>query len=256
MKKLLLACSIATLTFASASAIATEAAAQGPGATTDWTGFYAGVHLGYGYGDGDGSTGLLPSPVAFGAAPFTSSIDFDGFAAGGQAGFNWQSGSFLFGVEADLAWTDIDGTDRVTPLSTAGGTPIAAWFQDGTADVNWFGTLRARAGIFANPTTMIYLTGGAAFADVEYTTFTSFTPAPMFQYAGSDSETAMGWTAGGGVEWSIGADWSMKAEYLYFDLDDEVSYNALPLAANPPFEVTQRFETEGRFIRFGVNRRF
>lgn len=221
----------------------------------DWTGFYIGLHAGYGWGDVDGATSYLPSPAAFGASPFNSSTDLDGFIGGAQVGFNWQIDTFLLGVEADISWSGMDGEHLVTPLSTLGGVPVPGWFQDGKVEMDWFGTLRARAGVLATPNLLVYATGGLAFGSVDYKTFTSFTPAPPFQYVGGSDSTETGWTVGGGLEWGFAPNWTVKAEYLYFDLGD-TSYIAPPLAPNPPFAVTQSFDTTGSIVRAGINYRF
>lgn len=258
MKKLLLACSIATLAIASGSA--SEARADEPGAVphasqNSWTGFYVGVHAGYGFGEGDGDTSFLPDPSTFGAQPFSSSIEADGFIGGGQAGYDWQFGKYVVGVEADLSWSDVQGDERVSPLSDFGGTPDPAWFQDASVELEWLATLRARAGILIKPNALLYATGGVAYGSVEYETFTSFDPFPQFQYSGSASDQEVGWTAGAGVEWARPSGWSLKAEYLYFDLG-ETDFVASPLAPNDPFAVTQSFDTTGNVVRFGANYRY
>ena len=223
--------------------------------TIDWTGFYIGAHAGYGWASGDGTTSYRPNPAAFGANPFSASTDLDGFLGGVQGGFNWQSGGFVGGVEADISWSGMDGSERVAPLSLFGGPAVPGWFQNQSGDIDWFGTVRVRAGFLATPEMLLYATGGLAVADVSYRTFTSFTPAPPFQYGASASETATGWTVGAGAEWAFAPNWSVKAEYLYFDLGD-LDYVAPPRAPNPPFAVTQSFDTTGSIVRVGVNYRF
>lgn len=220
-----------------------------------WTGFYIGLNAGYGWANSDGSTTLLPTAALFGVRPFTSSTDLDGFLGGVQAGYNWQADNFVVGVEADIDYANLDGNHLVTPLSTFAGVPVPGWFQRGTGDMDWFGTVRARAGFLATPEMLIYATGGFAFARTSYSTFTSFTPLPPFQYAGSADETNTGWTVGAGVEWAFASNWTVKAEYLYFDLGD-TNYIAYPLAPNPPFAVAQSFENNGSIVRLGVNYKF
>lgn len=257
MKRLALGAALAMLAspaFA-ADAVVYEPAAAPVAAQYNWTGFYAGLHAGYGFGDGDGSTSLLPDPASFGAQPFSSSTDLDGFIGGAQAGYNWQFNNYLLGIEADITWSDMDGTHRVSPLSDGTGTPVPGWFQEGQGELDWFGTLRARAGVLARPNILLYATGGLAFGRVEYTTFTSFTPAPQFQYSGSGSDTKVGWTIGGGAEWAFAQNWTFKAEYLYFDLG-ETDFVASPLAPNAPFAVTQSFDTSGNIVRVGLNYKF
>lgn len=246
MRKLLLACSIATIVVS-----ANAATADG----YDWPGFYGGFNVGYGAGEGDGDTSYLPDPATFDATPFSPSVDMDGVVAGIQGGHNWQFGNTVVGVEADASWSDINGDDTFSPLADGGGTPDPTWFQDSSGDLNWLATLRGRIGWLISPNTLLYGTGGVAYGEVEYETFTSFTPLPAFQYAGSASESRTGWTAGFGGEWAGAGSWSWRAEYLYYDLGS-TDFVASPLAPNPPFAVTQDFDTTGSIVRFGANFEF
>jgi len=98
----------------------------------NWTGFYAGVHAGYGWGD---SENLSPN----------------GWFGGGQVGYNWQfTPSWVFGLEADLSGADISD-------SNSAGVPIAS------SKANAFGTARARLG-YTVDRVMVYGTGGFAWA--------------------------------------------------------------------------------------------
>lgn len=223
----------------------------------EWTGFYVGLHAGYGWGDADGSTSQLPNPAAFGALPFSTSTDIDGFIGGAQAGFNWQFDRFVAGLEADISYSDMNGGHLVTPLLAFGGLAVPGWYQQGNGDIDWFGTVRARAGFLATPQTLIYATGGFAFANTKFSTLTQYSPVPnpTFTYGGSADETNTGWTVGAGVEWSFAPNWTVKAEYLYFDLDD-IDYVAFPLAPNPPFALAQSFENNGSIVRLGINYKF
>lgn len=150
-----------------------------------WTGFYLGINGGYGFGTGDFSSGTSVSSV-------------DGFLVGGTVGANYQMGSFVVGVEGDLDWNDIDGTNSTTCNPGAGGCEVKS---------NWLGTGRVRAG-WAWDRILFYGTGGAAFGNVEGGNIGG----PF------DSGTQVGWTAGAGIEGALTPNWTARVEYLYVDL--------------------------------------
>ena len=165
----------------------------------NWGGFYVGLNLGYEWG-----------------SVTNSAFNHSGFAGGGQAGYNWQRGSFVFGVETDL---QASGADQ-----TIGGAKFSN---------TWFGTLRGRGGIAFN-NALMYLTAGLAYGGGQ------------LDFAGlSETHGHIGWAAGGGLEVGFTPNWSAKAEYLYIDLTQQnYILTALPHAYH------------SNLLRFGVNYRF
>jgi len=139
-----------------------------------WAGPYLGGNLGYAWGSVDNNP-TKPS----------------GFAGGIQAGYNWQSGSWVFGAEGDIQASGAEQT-------------FAPWKFSNP----WFGTLRGRVG-YALGNVMFYGTGGLAFGELRATTFGL-----------SESHTTAGWTAGVGAEMGFAPNWSAKVEYLYVDLSN------------------------------------
>ena len=137
-----------------------------------WAGPYIGGNLGYEWGN------LSNNPTK----P-------SGFAGGVQAGYNWQTGPWVFGVEGDIQGTAADDT-------------FAPWKFSNP----WFGTLRGRAG-YAISNVLFYGTGGLAFGELTGQTFGL-----------SESHTTAGWTLGLGAEVGLAPHWSAKVEYLYVDL--------------------------------------
>ncbi|SCX87624.1 outer membrane protein [Microvirga guangxiensis] len=167
-----------------------------------WTGFYAGVNAGWGWRSDD-----RESVVLGGAVPGTLIFDNNsdgGFTGGAQIGYNYQIGSFVIGLETDIQWADTDQNVDVAFLPAA--TPGV--FVPGTFDNNlsdWFGTVRARAGV-AFDRVLIYATGGLAYADDN-----------------------TGWVVGGGVEWALptglfgssAVTFGLEGLWLNFDSDDD-----------------------------------
>jgi outer membrane immunogenic protein len=226
----------------------------------NWTGFYAGIHGGYGWSDGRTSVGIVdPSGVsqtaaAAGAFPLSYSFDRNGYVAGGQLGFNQQVNQWLWGLETDIAATGIKGSQTVTlpRCPICGGPNLSTVSQE----MDWFGTARARLGVVTGQW-LIYGTGGLAYGQVKYNYLQTNVPfgGPLTM-AGSASKVELGWTAGGGVEYGVGR-WSGKVEYLYYDLGDHSFGVPNPLA--PPalgVQVVPNFRNTGSIVRAGLNYRF
>ncbi|AZO55678.1 MAG: porin family protein [Mesorhizobium sp.] len=152
----------------------------------DWTGAYIGVNAGGGFG----TTTLSPS----GGGPGSIDLDASGFLGGVQAGYNWQVGQFVYGVEADFQGADIKGDLSIFGPSLE-------------TKIDWFGTLRARIGYTPIDRFMIYGTGGLAYGHEKIS-------APGLDL----SKTKAGWTVGAGAEYAINTNWTFKSEYLYTDL--------------------------------------
>ena len=167
-----------------------------------WTGFYVGVNAGYGWSNND-----------FDAVDLADEDDDGGFVGGAQVGYNYQIGSFVVGLEGDIQYADF-GADGTFDFDGDGV------FDDDFDSSDWFGTVRARAGV-AFDRALIYATGGFAFAD-----------------------DATGWTVGGGVEYAFTNNLSAKIEGLYVNLDNDDDF--------PGFDG----ETDFGVVRAGLNFRF
>lgn len=181
----------------------------------NWTGFYAGINAGGGWGNSS-----LSGP------PSTGDFDTSGGLVGGTLGYNWQSNQIVFGVETDIAWSNIEGSTRCG----IGRCNVAN---------NWLGTARGRIG-YAADRFMPYITGGLAYGDVE---------ASATGFRGR-TDTRAGWTLGGGVEFALSAPWTAKLEYLYVDLGEFNCGSAC--GAAPP----DRVEFKSHIVRAGLNYRF
>jgi len=139
-----------------------------------WAGPYLGGNFGYDWGSVDNNR-TKPS----------------GFSGGIQAGYNWQVGPWVFGVEGDIVASGAEDT-------------FAPWKFSNP----WFGTVRGRIGYALN-NILFYGTGGLAFGELRGQTFGL-----------SESHTNAGWTAGVGAEFGLTQNWSAKIEYLYVNLAD------------------------------------
>jgi len=207
MKKTIFGTALAATLIASGAALAADFprgpapyySAPAASGLYNWTGPYAGLNIGYEWGKVTNS-GFKPS----------------GFAGGGQAGYNWQSGQFVLGGETDIQYSGADDTFAPYKFSNP-----------------WFGTLRGRAGIALN-NILLYATGGLAYGQLRG------------ELSGlSETRTLTGWAGGLGMEVGFTPNWSAKVEYLYMDLGSRAY--SITGADNG---------LQANMVRFGVNYHF
>jgi len=219
----------------------------------NWTGPYAGVHLGYGRGNADTNVDPLPPGIPGDQAPSTLGPHPGGVVGGVQAGYNYQMGCFVVGIEADFSGSGMSGSQSVSPVILGGGVSVPGVIST-HENTNWFGTLRPRLGYTVKPNALIYATGGLAYGDVSYSASTDFGPG-FVSYPASLSTTKVGWALGGGVEYAVSRRWTVKAEYLYMDLGSESAIgNGVPL--NPPFTEGYTWKTTANIFQIGMNYKF
>ena len=177
----------------------------------DWTGYYIGTNVGYSFGrastDGTQTIGSLVAPST--VTPLFGRADVNGFIGGGQLGYNWQQGAWVFGLEGDIQLSNERKSDNVC---TAVGCPVGSVVFTRDYKLDWFGTARGRVGFLPAERILLYATGGLAYGNFSGASWTL----PM--NIGTWSRTNVGWTVGAGIESALGANWSVKFEYLYMDL--------------------------------------
>jgi outer membrane immunogenic protein len=185
----------------------------------DWTGFYVGGHVGYGWANKSWQDG-------FGL--FGISHEATGFLGGGQAGFNYQVGQFVFGVEGDMSWSGMSGSTNA----------FASTFN---TDVDWTATLTGRAGL-AFDRWLVYGKGGVAWARDRFST-------NFYTFPGTEvTDTRIGWTAGAGVEYAFAPQWSAKLEYNYMDFGTR----SVSFAPGFATDIDQQIHA----VKLGVNYKF
>jgi outer membrane immunogenic protein len=252
-----------------------------------WTGWYIGVHAGASWTDNDvdylvndpaGGVAFTGRSFAFcgGAAPVIVANIFDinggcndsnaSFLGGGQIGYNWQTGAWVFGIEADGSWRDLTndlfgvfGTNLSPglPFGSVAGDTVFMRSEQGA-----LGTVRARIG-WAPGQWLLYATGGLAVGEVKHTVVEVLSPgttcisAVVTTCRGlSVSDTKVGWTAGAGVEWALGSNWSVGAEYLFVDLGTtDVAF--VPTLGTSFFNSSvTSFDDTSHIVRAKLNYRF
>jgi len=197
------------------------------------------------------------------ASAGTGSLDGNGVIGGGQAGYNQQSGGFVYGFEVDLSALDLDESRQASGnyLIPAGGPVTGNTFTIGSAlKTNWLFTARGRLG-WAVSNLLLYATGGLAVTDLEVTsTFKDNvrTVGPGASMFARNTQTKYGFAVGGGAEWALTGNWTLRGEYLYVDFG---SVAASGLATNPdlpgaatPISVSE--DLSEHIARAGINYRF
>jgi outer membrane immunogenic protein len=244
--------------------------APAPAPAPNYTGFYAGLNGGGGFENTINNSAFSTSGLglAFDIAPLVPgqlNTRPSGFIGGGQIGYNWQAGLFVWGVETDFQGANIAGSATVTnsiTRFTITDTVTAA----GSQRIDWFGTLRGRLGWTPTPPLLIYATGGLAYGQVKTNvsfTGSEFDPSPSpgttisATSAVTKTDTRAGWTVGGGAEWMFTPQWSIKAEYLFYDLGTESIDQRLVFFSGGGFTaIHSDAHYRGSIVRGGVNFKF
>jgi len=233
-----------------------------------WTGFYVGVNAGGVWSSGSRNATLVaPGQDIFLSGYFPGGIgnNQSGFIGGGQVGYNWQTGAFVLGVETDFDGTSLGKTFNYASAPFAGsGVPTGllgdSLYVHAKANLDWLGTARARVGFVATPDNrlMIYGTGGFAYAGGS-SSFNLYDATQGAYWTGNPSSSRTGWTIGGGVEYAITNNITLKGEYLYVDLGSQnitTAGNALAFAAFPGVYGTAKINYDASIFRAGVNYKF
>lgn len=268
---------VSALNAASAADLPAKAPVVAPAPPTTWSGFYAGGNVGGGWGRSHVDYVL----DAFSASIFTSGPPFDvppqphtvktsGVIGGVQAGWNWQfHRNWLIGQESDFNWSGIKGSGssfaniRLGPVADNPFTVVAE------ERIKWFGTFRARFGYLPTDNLLAYVTGGFAYGKVERNGTMTKNSAGLTTignsfacdqgvpcYAGSWSDVAVGWTVGGGLEYAVWQNWTLKAEYLYVSLNSKPFTESTSNVPTPASIVANFGRTTFNVARVGLNYRF
>lgn len=187
-----------------------------------WTGFYVGLQAGYQFAGEH--TVFTPG------GPPPADLDPDGFVGGAHAGFNYQWGSIVLGIEGDVEFSGVEGDAVYNGLAFA-------------VEGNWQGSVRARIG-YAFDRLLIYGTGGWAFGSFDYAAV------PAAAGGVSDDATHNGYTVGGGVEYAMTDHITARIEYRYTDFDDEKLF---PGFGGAPY---YNFNPDNHAVRVGVSYKF
>jgi outer membrane immunogenic protein len=234
---------------ATSSAMAADFPVKGhyvePPQAFSWSGFYLGLHAGYGWGSNDWSRSSFNEFPAVTISPLSPKTN--GALGGIQAGANLQLNNWVLGIEADLAFMHADEMVR-RPLPDFGGdVSVTARSQ-----IDWFATFTGRWG-YAFDRSLFYVKGGVATA--AFRNNFSFSQPGASVDLGAKETTRVGWTVGGGWEYAFAPNWSAKVEYNYLDFgttSQTFSEVGIGLTLSSSLEI----EHSLHIVKAGVNYRF
>jgi outer membrane immunogenic protein len=236
-----------------------------------WAGFYIGGHAGGAHADHDGSFVALPAgfglPAVVGGGVAGAGInptghDFggDGWIAGLHAGYNWQFGRTVLGVEGDVTFLDRNSVNAQNAFATCCAQVVGSLTLQ--AKYDWLATARLRLG-YTFDRLMLYVTGGAAFTDVSYrAAYTDFGIMGVAQPAPQNfGRTDVGVAAGAGAEWMIALNWILRAEYLYYHFEGGNSVSLPIVGGNCTVALNCRFvatanDLDLHTVRAGLSYKF
>jgi len=267
---------IAAAALASVSITTLSSALDAQPLPAQWSGFYLGGFAGGAWSASDATT-TVPCPPFGGwicnagaplngpvvAAAGTGSLNGSGFNGGGTFGYNWQFGGAVAGIETDFGAFGLHGSRTtvsryVQAVNAPGGVKVGDAFSIGsTVDSNWLYTLRGRLGVLINPSLLAYATGGLAVANAKMSL--AFAD-PYTGAAASTSATKTGFALGGGAEWKVNSQWSVKVEYLYVDLGSLSATATLPSTivgiGGYSQSISTRVDLTAHIARAGINFKF
>jgi outer membrane immunogenic protein len=202
-----------------------------------WAGFYLGGHAGYGWGKSrgdmfDDGTGI--------SVPLNGDLNLNGIALGLQTGYNWQTGQWVYGIEGDATLTP--GWNKSACSSRVGADPIGSCTRFlVSSQMQWLASVRGRLGM-AFDRTLIYATGGVAFAKASHSAYRTDTFI-SFQHVST------GAVVGGGVEWKYDPSLSLRLEGLYYMFNN----SSTNLVDTVGFTTAVQGVRNTAVVRLGVN---
>jgi outer membrane immunogenic protein len=225
-----------------AAEMAVPAPAPAPLPAYTWSGCYVGASAGT-------SSGSSQHFRTSDGAPITESFDLSGFIGGGQLGCNWQWGAWVFGIEGDGSAVNKSGQGfELDPIPR----PNTNWISQ--TQERWFVTARGRLGLtnfwWFGDKTMVYVTGGGAWAKIDTSEFLTTN---IIGTGHQESNTRSGWTVGGGIEYALGYGWSAKGEFLYADFGTFNTFTSLPFGTT---NIARDVKVKDYVWRAGMNYKF
>jgi len=212
-----------------------EVAPMAPAPMSCFAGWYFGIHGGAVLSNFDNRADAFEetfAPRGGSESAFDSTRKNDDWSGEGglHAGYNWQFGHWVFGLEADIQGTQLRNTaDAIAFMQLPPGTPFNFFTEiNAEADVDWYSTGRLRLGYVFADRFMLFATGGGVLGSTQYNAFShlyALTPldnAPEVDFAFErDRSIRGGWTGGGGIDICLGQHWWLDFTYLYVDLGSE-----------------------------------
>lgn len=225
--------------------------AEAPPPIFNWAGLYLGMNLGAGVPLHGGER--LQAGSGFDSTIYDlypASNTRPGVTVGAQAGYNWQSGPFVWGFETDLNLLDGRRAPSGTFPAPAAFSGLPFFTVTPHTSANYFASLRGRLGV-AYDRALFYLTGGVAAGGARGPATLSFGAGDDF-VADHSQSSRMKYALGGGVEYAFAKDWSARGEYLFLSQ----SLNTQTFDNGAGLLYYSRIRNENHILRFGLNYHF
>jgi outer membrane immunogenic protein len=258
--------------FAAERAVPAYAPPPPPAPVYTWSGCYAGANAGYSNGRSTQTTvansvltgnglGSAPAPLALAGggviAPvpagtsIAGDLNLSGFIGGFQGGCNYQFGQWVVGAEVDGMANNKEGQNFEVGLVPFLGNGRANWVSQ--TQERWLVTARGKLGMTWWDKSMVYVTGGAAWAKIDTS---EFLIGAQTGTGHQESNTRTGWTVGAGYEYALGYGWSIKGEYLYVKFDDYTTFTQPPFGGAGLNIAPRSVKLYDNVIRAGMNYKF
>jgi outer membrane immunogenic protein len=258
--------------FAAERAVPAYAPPPPPAPVYTWSGCYAGANAGYSNGRSTQTTvansvltgnglGSAPAPLALAGggviAPvpagtsIAGDLNLSGFIGGFQGGCNYQFGQWVVGAEVDGMANNKEGQNFEVGLVPFLGNGRANWVSQ--TQERWLVTARGKLGMTWWDKSMVYVTGGAAWAKIDTS---EFLIGAQTGTGHQESNTRTGWTVGAGYEYALGYGWSIKGEYLYVKFDDYTTFTQPPFGGFGLNIAPRSVKLYDNVIRAGMNYKF
>jgi len=198
---------------------------------SDWTGFYIGIHGGYGWADHTIGDALFTGNVHVGLTDdfaMSPTSKLKGGVFGGHAGYNWQwAQRWVSGLEIDFSGADLKQSRSITSVHDFSAVGDSAFVRTRllASKLDWLASARARLGFLLMPEFLIYGTGGAAWTHTKSLNEMDFSVPEFFQSFTDRANTGhFGWVAGAGGEWRMwNSHWLLRVEYLHYDFGNSTT---------------------------------
>lgn len=174
---------------------------------SNWTGFYVGAQAGWAFG-GDGGEGIFEDDDE---DDLFEGDDFGGFTVGAKVGYDVQVNRFVVGLVADVNYLDFDSDIDFDDEDTDAAMSLSE-------SIDWYASLRGRAGFLVTDTVLLYGVGGLAYASTD--SEGTFIDEDGTEGEFGDDDDSWGWTLGAGVEAAVTQNLRVGLEYAYFDFGD------------------------------------
>ena len=231
--------------------------AEAPAAACCGTASFAGLYVGGAIGGGQHREKVTNTSPGAPAEGLTFKDTDNNFTFGGYVGYNFQRccSPLVFGIEADFNY--LNSKPRASDVEPPGGSGLPET-TNLESSIDWFGTLRGRAGYVVHDNLLLYATAGLAYARVDHRLSDDCVgcgdpiPTNLGPFADSHSKTKAGWTIGGGGELLHDQNWVLRAEALYVDLGSKSHTHAVP----PVATASDKWDDQFWVARLGISYKF